>query len=131
MLRLRELREKRSMTQEGLAEFIGCSQVTAGRYENGKREMSYELLMKLADLFGVSIDYLLGHTNVPNVYEHRISDRDIIVSTKKEPPEQMPREPTMRMDLGAIDELPRDRKQLEQLVSSMIEKALEDHRTNQ
>lgn len=60
MLKLKELRKKKKLTQADLAEVIGVSQVTMGRYETGEREMPYETLFQLADFFGVSIDEMLG-----------------------------------------------------------------------
>ena len=62
MLNLKELRKKRKLTQADLAEVIGVSQVTMGRYETGEREMPYETLFQLADYFGVTIDEILGRT---------------------------------------------------------------------
>lgn len=60
MLNLKELRKNRKLTQADLAEVIGVSQVTMGRYETGEREMPYETLFQLADYFGVTIDEILG-----------------------------------------------------------------------
>ena len=64
MLNLKELRKKRKLTQADLAEVIGVSQVTMGRYETGEREMPYETLFQLADYFGVTIDEILGRKPV-------------------------------------------------------------------
>lgn len=60
MLNLKNLRKQRKLTQSDLAEIIGVSQVTMGRYETGEREMPYETLFQLADFFGVTIDEILG-----------------------------------------------------------------------
>lgn len=60
MLNLKKLRKQRKLTQSDLAEIIGVSQVTMGRYETGEREMPYETLFQLADFFGVTIDEILG-----------------------------------------------------------------------
>ena len=48
------------MTQRAVADYIGCSSVVYSRYERGTRQPSIEMLLKLADLFGVTVDFLLG-----------------------------------------------------------------------
>lgn len=59
-MKLKELRTKRNLTQQQVADHIGCSAVVYSRYENGVRQPSIEVLLRLADLFGVSVDALLG-----------------------------------------------------------------------
>lgn len=58
--RLRELRAERDMTQKQVAERIGGTASIVSAYENGIRQPSYEALIRLARLYGVSTDYLLG-----------------------------------------------------------------------
>ncbi len=65
MERLRELRLKRGMTQTQVGDLIGVSCVTIGRYEAGEREPSNAKIAALADYFGVSVDYLMGHDDQP------------------------------------------------------------------
>ena len=55
-----ELRKLHRMTQRQVATVLGISQPSYIRYENGKAEPSLETLVKLGDLFDVSIDYLCG-----------------------------------------------------------------------
>ena len=57
---LLELRKLNNLTQKQVANQLGISQPSYIRYENGKAEPSLENLVKLADLFDVSIDYLCG-----------------------------------------------------------------------
>lgn len=57
---LLELRKLNNLTQKQVANKLGISQPSYIRYENGKAEPSLENLVKLADLFDVSIDYLCG-----------------------------------------------------------------------
>ena len=59
-MRLKELRMQRKLRQQDVADAINCSQAVYSRYENGDREPSQDTLNRLADFFGVSIDYLLG-----------------------------------------------------------------------
>lgn len=58
--RLRDLREDHDLTQEDLAEILGIKQTTYSKYELGKINIPIEMLMKLADYYRVSVDYLLG-----------------------------------------------------------------------
>ena len=63
MLRLKELREGLGHTQAKMAEMIGCLQTTYQRYESGDRTPSYDVLLRISDVFDVSVDYLLGKTD--------------------------------------------------------------------
>ena len=67
MQRLKELRNKRHISQVRLAMELSMSQHSISRYETGEREADYETLIAIADYFGVSIDYLLGRTDNPKV----------------------------------------------------------------
>ena len=61
---LKELRDSRDMSQEQLAVLLGISKSTVGMYEQGKRKpQNDEILKKIASVFSVSIDYLLGYNN--------------------------------------------------------------------
>lgn len=60
MEKLLFLRERFGLRQADVAEKIGISKQAYGLYETDKRQASYETLCKLADFFGVSVDYLLG-----------------------------------------------------------------------
>ena len=58
--RLKELRLQRGLTQKELAEILGIKRNTYSDLENGKCEANYEKLEKIADFFGVSLDWLFG-----------------------------------------------------------------------
>lgn len=64
-MRLRDLRIKRNLTQQRLAIDLGMNQNTLSRYETGQRQADYDTLIRIADYFDVSIDYLLDRTNNP------------------------------------------------------------------
>ena len=66
-MRLRELRRKRHVSQIKLAIDLDLSQNSISRYENGEREADYVTLIKIADYFDVSIDYLLERTENPKM----------------------------------------------------------------
>ena len=61
--RLRELRKSRNISQLKLSIDLNTTQNTISRYENMERQADYEMLIKIADYFGVAIDYLLGRTD--------------------------------------------------------------------
>lgn len=64
-MRLKELRKKRDISQIKLAIDLDMNQNSISRYETGVREADYETLIKIAEYFDVSIDYLLERTNNP------------------------------------------------------------------
>ncbi len=64
--RLKELRKERKISQLKLALDLNMNQNSISRYENMEREADYETLIKFADYFNVSIDYLLGRTDNEN-----------------------------------------------------------------
>ena len=65
---LRGLREDRDLTQSDIAQLLHCTQVCYSNYENGKRDIPIVALETLANFYGVSVDYLLGRTNVKKPY---------------------------------------------------------------
>lgn len=60
---IRYLREDNDYKQKQLAEYLNVSQNTYSQYENGVIELTAPTLVKLADFYDVSVDYLLGRTN--------------------------------------------------------------------
>ncbi len=66
--RLRDLREDHDMTQRQLAAILGLTQPQYFRYEQGYRDLPTDILIRLADLYDTSTDYLLGRTNIPQRY---------------------------------------------------------------
>ena len=63
---LRALMEERGETQENIAKAVGKTRQTISQYVNGISEPGYDVLIKIADYFDVSIDYLLGRTEDPS-----------------------------------------------------------------
>ncbi len=59
-LRLKELRNQRGMSQKDLGILIGLSDKTISAYESGRNAPDFEILKKIAKIFGVSVDYMLG-----------------------------------------------------------------------
>ncbi len=67
--RLRDLREDRDMKQREVAAYLNCSQQVYSNYELGQRDLPTDVLIRLSDLYDVSVDYLLGLTDDPKRYK--------------------------------------------------------------
>ena len=67
-MRLKELRSNNKMTQSKLAQELHIGQNTYSQYETEKHQIPIEMLIKLAKLYNVSVDYILGLTNIDTPY---------------------------------------------------------------
>ncbi|WP_226001652.1 helix-turn-helix domain-containing protein [Paenibacillus sp. BJ-4] len=86
--RIAELREHKGLKQEELAQSLGITRAALSHYEKNRRKPDFEILNKLADIFGVTIDYLVGRTSQPTaildsdvrefVDQLELSDEDIL-----------------------------------------------------
>ncbi|MBQ8174498.1 MAG: helix-turn-helix transcriptional regulator [Clostridia bacterium] len=65
--RIRILRRKFTLTQKQLAAALSCSQQVYSNYELGQRDIPTDILIKLSSFYGVSVDYILGISDDPNV----------------------------------------------------------------
>lgn len=80
MLKLKELRTEKKLKQLEVANFLGITSQAYGNYESGKRQPDPENLLKLADYFNVSVDYLLGRENQQIQFlNFRTAHKDCIV----------------------------------------------------
>ena len=61
-MRLKDLREDLDIKQKDIAEYLHIKQNTYSQYENGQRQLPIDILIKLADFYKVSTDYILGLT---------------------------------------------------------------------
>ena len=66
-MRLKEIRKSKGISQLKMAMDLNTNQNTISRYETGEREPGINELIKIADYFNVSVDYLLCRTNNPNI----------------------------------------------------------------
>ena len=66
--RIRELREDSDYKQQEVADFLGCTQVCYSYYENGKRDIPTDVLLRLSEFYKTSVDYLLGNTDIKDPY---------------------------------------------------------------
>ena len=67
--RIRNLREDHDLKQKDVADYLKCTQVCYSYYENGRRDIPTDVLIRLSTLYNTSIDYLLGQTDNINRYE--------------------------------------------------------------
>ena len=71
--RIRNLREDEDLTQEHLAKYLNISQTTYSRYESGALDIPSESLIKLAEFYSTSVDYLLGITDISKAYPKKVT----------------------------------------------------------
>ena len=64
-INLKILREKAGLSQAKFAKEIGIAQSTVGGWESGAREPNFDMILKLANFFNVSTDYLIGNSDIP------------------------------------------------------------------
>ena len=77
---LKKLREDASISQKAVADAIGVSQQSVNKYENHNIEPDIETLIRIADFFETSVDYLIGHTSIrrkiEEVHIFELNDRE-------------------------------------------------------
>ncbi len=73
--RIRDLRNDHDITQKELAKILGMSQTGYSKYETGENDIPTEILIRLADYYNVSIDYLLDQTDCKKRYRTRAASR--------------------------------------------------------
>lgn len=83
---LKNLREERGLSQQGLADALNVKRSTIGNYEQGTRSPDMETLELIADFFNVDMDYLYGKTGIRNKYRH-LEDRIMTTKTASYIPE--------------------------------------------
>ncbi len=96
--KLKALRERENMLQKEVSDHLKIDRSTYGKYETNDSSPDYDKLLKLADLFGVSVDYLLGRGNPCPNYDTRIQsltdDKKRILDTVLQELERSNREQT-------------------------------------
>jgi transcriptional regulator with XRE-family HTH domain len=75
--RLKELRKSKNLNQAELGKILGVGKTTISMYENGNSTPNDEIKLKIAEYFNVSLDYLLGKTNIKNYYS---TDKEFTVA---------------------------------------------------
>ena len=69
--RIRALREDRDLTQREMGQLLACSQRIYSNYERGDVDIPTAVLIRLADFYDVSVDYLLNRTDKPKTNRYR------------------------------------------------------------
>ncbi|MEE0858157.1 MAG: helix-turn-helix domain-containing protein [Acutalibacteraceae bacterium] len=75
--RLKDLRKEYGLTQQQVADRVWVSKSMISSYERSERTPSYEVLIKLAKLFGVSTDYLFGIETKRMISVEKLNDKQI------------------------------------------------------
>ena len=70
-LRIRDLREDSDLKQAAVAAYLLCDQSLYSKYERGERELPLRLAVRLAEFYGVSVDYLVGLTDEQRPYPRK------------------------------------------------------------
>ena len=108
MSRLKELRQERKLTQQELAKEIGVSKLTILNWEKGEHQIKSEKAQQLADIFGVSVGYLLGFNN-DDVTEYEIDFHNNVM-------EKMNKEAFVRfLDYISLSDIVLSDKQIEMI----------------
>lgn len=81
-MNIKDIRIRKGLTQAEVATAIGVSSVVYSRYETGSRQPSVDTLVQMADLFGVTVDYLLGRQDIE---DSTLSDYEInlLIASRK------------------------------------------------
>ena len=90
--RLKDLREEKDVTQKVVADYLGISDRGYGYYESGERFPPQNILVKIADYFNVSIDYLLCRTNIKNP-PLQVADNDSVYAAHRDDGYDKPLDP--------------------------------------
>lgn len=71
MLKIRDIREDKDLTQKQISKLLNCTQQTYSRYETGEITIDINNLIKLAEFYNTSTDYLLGLTEETKPYPRK------------------------------------------------------------
>ena len=84
--RLKQLRQKKRLTQQEIADLVHVNRVTYTNWEKGKREPNFENLIKLADTLNTTTDFLLGKTNIDFGNDSKVYEeyKELLSQNKKE-----------------------------------------------
>lgn len=83
-IRLKELRKKYGLTQKSLADILLIDNSSISKYENDKAIPENELLQRIADFFSVSVDYLLGRSDISSPKKSTFDDLELNPKDKKD-----------------------------------------------
>lgn len=98
-MNLKEIRAKRNLTQQQVADYIGCSSVVYSRYESGTRQPSIEVLLRLADLYDITVDCLLGR---PATRDGALTDYEVQLLAAARNADERAREDALQMLISHV-----------------------------
>ena len=78
MKRIKEERQKLGLLQKEVAEFISMDRTTYAKYETGSIMPPVDVLVRLSDLFGVTVDYIIGRDRIDNTNDRRCDSEEIL-----------------------------------------------------
>jgi len=81
MKNLKLIREQNHLTQQQMADIFAIQRPTYTRYEKGERQPDFDLVIKMAQYFNVTTDYILGNDNVPKLTKNEKEIEQIIENT--------------------------------------------------
>ena len=81
-MNLLKLRKQAGLSQKDVAEIVGCSIIAYGRYERGEREPSVEMLTKLSRYYNVTLDYLVGNTDILDRNELTENEKELLAAAR-------------------------------------------------
>lgn len=81
-MNIKDIRTRKGLTQSEVASALGVSSVVYSRYETGSRQPSIEVLIQMADIFGVTVDYILGRQDIEDSTLSEYELRLLIASRK-------------------------------------------------
>lgn len=87
---LKKLRLERKLSQKALADCLGITQQSISAYENGTSDPSIDWLIKFAQVFNISIDYLVGYSQVPGNDYFKEDQVELFKTYDALPPEKKP-----------------------------------------
>lgn len=102
MLKLRELREKKGLSQTELAAKLGFAQNTLSNWESGKRDPDSDTIVMLAEFFDVSTDYLLGKEKSSAKAEDDITFDDFTYAMHNESKQLTEKDKEMLLDMARM-----------------------------
>lgn len=126
MIRLKDARKSKGLKQQQVADYLGIAKITYARYEGGTREPDINTIVSLASYFDVTVDYLLGLTDIPNIYVTTgVGQYDATVYTTEkslspQEQEQAARSIDEALNGGTVSVSPEMRQAIEQIVRQVL-----------
>lgn len=81
-MNLMKLRKNQGLSQREAADRLGCTLVSYGKYERSEREPSIDMLKKMSEVFGVSVDYIIGNTDDIERLELPFIEKELLTAAR-------------------------------------------------